>query len=243
MRNDTEPPEIPEPPTQSKAALAIGKTAEAAASFVPFVGGPLAVAIATAFGHAYEKRIDVWRQQLTEAVQWLTENTGVKVEDLADDDNFLDIVAVATQVAGRSSSTEKRRLLANALIRVGSGDAPSQDKQAIYLRYVDELTPSHMRMIAFLDNPVGYCSDAGIAWPDYEFSSLRQVIGDVLPDLAEDSALLETVVADLARYGLTSDPGLKTMMSSAGLQARRGTTKGSEFVAFVTGPFSNAAPA
>jgi hypothetical protein len=120
---------------------------------VPFVGGPLAVVTATIFGYAYSKRVDQWRDELTATVQYLIDHHGLTAEDLADDDEFLDAVATATRIAAAPSSADKRRRLRNALINIGSGKAPEADKQAIYLRYIDELTPSHMRLLDFMNDP------------------------------------------------------------------------------------------
>ena len=130
-------------------------------------------------------------------------------------------------------------MLANALVNVGGGRARTPDKQAIYLRYIDELTPSHMMMLAFLINPRGYCKTRGVAWPDFEAASLGHMIARVIPELSEDPSLLETVTADLARYGLADAASLNTTMSSTGLRAGRGTPKGNEFIEFVSGPFKD----
>jgi hypothetical protein len=41
--------------------------------------------------------------------------------------------------------------------------APDADKQAVYLRYIEELTPSHMRLLEFMNDPPG-CT-AATTWP------------------------------------------------------------------------------
>jgi hypothetical protein len=146
-------PKVPVSPREPGPAKWIGKTLEAGASAVPFVGGPLAVVTATIFGYAYSKRVDQWRDELTATVQYLIDHHGLTAEDLADDDEFLDAVATATRIAAAPSSADKRRRLRNALINIGSGKAPEADKQAIYLRYIDELTPSHMRLLDFMNDP------------------------------------------------------------------------------------------
>ena len=225
----------PDPPEQSKAYQALSKTVEAAAGMVPFVGGALGVAVAHFFGAAYERRLDEWRTELTEAIQYLTEHDGVSVEDLADDDGFLDAVATATRIAGTTGSKEKRRYLRNALINVGSGTALG-DKQAVYLRYVDELTPAHMQMLALLNDPPGYLEQAGIPWPNLMMGGLGAIVERGLPELYADEPLLHTVVADLDRYGLADNPGLNTIMSGEGIRAGRSTPKGREFVAFIRAP-------
>jgi hypothetical protein len=214
----------------------IGKAVEAGVSAVPIVGGPLAVVIATVFGYAYSKRIDRWREELTAAVQYLMDHQGVTVEDLADNDDFLDAVATASRIATATSSEDKRRRLRNALINIGNGSAPQADKQAIYLRYVDELTTAHMRLLDFMIDPPGYCERHGVEWPNIVAGGLNSIIEVALPDLAGDRPFLETLGSDLSRQGLIDNPGFYSMMSDAGLRAGRVTSKGAEFLAFLTSP-------
>ncbi len=66
--------------------------------------------------------------------------------------------------------------------------------------------------------------------------SLGSVIEAALPELAVDRDFLETLGADLSRFGLVSNPGFYSMMTGEGIKAGRGTAKGSEFLAFISSP-------
>lgn len=238
--NRDDQPTVPTSPEQSRAVEAIAKVAEGAVSAVPFLGGPLAVVVATVFGYAYSRRVDRWRDELTASVQYLMENHGATVEDLADNDDFLDAVAIATRVAATTASDEKRHRLRNGLINIGRGAAPHSDKQAIYLRYVEELTPSHMLLLDFMNDPLAYCQRHEIPWPNIYAGGLGTVIKEALPNLAADKDFLETLGGDLARFGLTNQPGFNTMMTGEGLKAGRGTDKGLEFITFISSPLDQA---
>lgn len=229
-------PTVSSPPQQSRSGEVIAKVVEGAASAVPIVGGPLAVVIATVFGMAYSRRVDQWRDDLTDAVQYLLDNQGLTVEELADSDDFLDAVATATRVAATTASQEKRHRLRNALVNIGSGTAIRPDKQAIYLRYIDELTPSHMILLDFMTDPPGFCERHQVPWPNIYSGGLRAVVEVALPELAADRDFLDTLAADLSRFGLVDHPGFSSMMTGEGLKAGRGTAKGAEFVSFISSP-------
>jgi len=203
-------------------------------SLIPIVGGPLSVVVATLFGYSYEKRLSAWRDEVVGQIRRLHEERGISVEELANNDDFLDAVATATRIAETTSSSEKRRYLASALFNVGAGAGVGADKQAIYLRYVEELTPSHMTMLSLLNDPPRFLNDRGIPWPNIMMGGLGAVVERALPVLYADKPLLETVTDDLQRYGLAQNPGLNSVMTGEGLKAGRGTPKGKEFVDFIT---------
>jgi len=221
------------PPQRSRSGQVAGKAAEAVVAAIPVVGGPLAVVVATLFGVSYDRRLAAWREEVFDRIRAL-EDRGVSVQDLADNDAFLDALAQATRTAEAQSNEEKRRYLADALFNVGAGTAVAPDKQAVYLRYVEDLTISHLRMLAFLTDPPGFLAERDIPWPNIAAGGLGNVVQAGLPELYADQPLLETVVSDLQRFGLADSPGLNTVMTDSGLRAPRGTNKGREFMRFIT---------
>lgn len=230
-------PGLPEAKTDARRRTE--ETIEAVAAAVPFAGGVLSVKYAQAFRRADERRYAAWQEQVTDALELLTHRVdGMSVDVLMENDDFVDALATANRIAERSSAEEKRRALQNALVNIGEGRAPDVDNRAIFLRYVDELTPSHMRLLDFMGDPVGYLDRAGLAWPNVSAGGLMSVIEVAFPEWAADEPLLDTLAGDLASRGLIDHPGFKTMMTGDGLKAGRSKPKGREFLEFVSGPFS-----
>ena len=221
------------PPSRSESGQVAGKTAEAAVAAIPVVGGPLAVVVATLFGFSYDRRLAAWREEVFDRIRALEEQ-GVSVQDLANDDAFLDALAQATRTAEAQSSEEKRRYLADALFNIGAGTPVTPDKQAVYLRYLEELTISHMQMLAFLTDPPGFLAERDVPWPNISAGGLGNIVQAGLPELYADKPLLDTVLGDLQRFGLADSPGLSTVMTGSGLRAPRGTDKGREFMRLIT---------
>ena len=210
------------------------ETIEAVAAAVPFAGGVLAVKYAQAFRRADERRYRRWQQQVEDALDAMAQRAdGLDVEALFADDGFIDAVATATRIAEKSAANTKRAALQNVLFNVGLGDSLDADKRAIYLRYVDELTPSHLALLRLADDPPGWFDRRSQAWPG---GNLIGVVTAAFPTWAGDEPFIDTIAADLASRGLADLP-LRTMMTANGVMAQRTKPKGREFMKFISGPF------
>lgn len=148
-------------------------------------------------------------------------------------DDFVDVVSTATRIAEKSAADLKRAALQNVLFNVGVGDSQDADKRAIYLRYVDELTPSHLALLRLADDPPEWFERRTLTWPG---GNLLGVVTAAFPAWATDESFIDTIAADLASRGLADLP-LRTMMTSNGVMAQRTKPKGREFMKFISGPF------
>ncbi len=88
-----------EPPKKSTARDVVEKGVAGAIGAVPVAGAPLAAAFALAIGYAYNRRMQTWFDDVAQAITDLQEETGWSLDDLIEDDSFLDAVAVATRAA------------------------------------------------------------------------------------------------------------------------------------------------
>ena len=189
---------------------------------------------AQAFRRADERRYRQWQQQVEDALDAIAQQADhLDVEALLTDDDFVDAVATATRIAEKSAAALKRAALQNVLVNVGLGDFFDADKRAIYLRYVDELTPSHLALLQLADDPPGWFDRRNRAWPG---GNLISVVIAAFPTWAGDEPFVDTIAADLASRGLADLP-LRTMMTANGVMAQRTKPKGREFMAFISGPF------
>ncbi len=174
-------------------------------------------------------------EEMAQVVQALIARVeDLETGDLADDPVFYDAAVAAASIATATSSEEKHRALKNALFNVGMGDSLDADKRAIYLRYIDELTPSHVALLRFADNPAAWFEQRGRTWPG---GGLLGVIEAAFPTWANDEAFIDTLAADLASRGLVDGLPLRVMMTDNGVRAGRTKPKGREFMAFISGTF------
>ena len=231
-------PDLPE--EKSKGRQTVEVAAEGGVGMIPFVGGMLAATLSAMFSATQENRTREWMKEMAEVVQALLDRVdGLGAQELADNPDFYDAAVAAARIATANSAAEKHRALQNALLNVGLGNAPDADKRTIYLRYIDELTPSHIRFLRFLDNPTGWFEERGLQWPNVYAGGLMTVVQVAFPEWAADEPFLDTIANDLVARGLIDNPGLRTIMTENGLTAQRSKPKGREFMAFISGPFDS----
>ena len=132
---------LPQPSTDDTAhlvATAILSTIPGAAElFEHFIMPPL------------EKRREEWREKVAEALKKLEANYGFNLEHLQSNEHFITIVVQATTIAVRNHQKEKIKALQNALINSATNSDVDDDIQLLFIRYIDELTPSHLKMLNF----------------------------------------------------------------------------------------------
>ncbi|MBA2336800.1 MAG: hypothetical protein H0V96_03405 [Acidimicrobiia bacterium] len=226
-------PDLPE--EKSKKRIAVEVASEGAVGAVPFAGGLLAATLSALFSATQENRTRAWMEEMAEVVQALIDRVeDLEAEDLAKNPAFYDAAVAAARIATATSAAEKHQALQNALFNVGIGDGLDADKRAIFLRYVDELTPSHLALLRLADNPPRWFEARGLAWPG---GGLLGVVKVVFPAWANDESFIDTLAADLSSRGLTDGLPLRVMMTDNGVKAQRTKPKGHEFMAFISGPF------
>jgi hypothetical protein len=92
---------------------------------------------------SYNKRMDLWLDQLAEAVDQL----GRRFEDLAGDEVFVDAVINATRAAQTTHQQEKLDALRHAVVNSVAPGAPDVDEQARFFRLVEQRSAAHLRHI------------------------------------------------------------------------------------------------
>ena len=234
-------PDLPD--AKSKKRTAIEVASEGALGAIPFVGSLMAATLSACFSATQENRTREWMEEMAEVVDELLDRVeGLEVQDLASSHEFYDAAVAAARIATATSAKEKHQALQNALFIIGMGDGLDADKRMIFLRYVNELTPSHMRFLRFLDNPPRWFIAHGLTWPSNITSGgLINVVQIAFPEWAKDRPFVDTIATELAARSLIDNPGLHTMMSANGLTARRTSEKGRELMMFISGPFNASA--
>ena len=215
------------------AAYEVGRTIVAAVSAAD---GPLHVLCENAFQVPLDKRRQAWIQELACVVEELQEKVdGLRPESLAQDEAFVTVALQASQVAMCNHRPEKLRALRNAVLNSALPSAPSEDVQMVFLRLVDELTPLHLRLLAFLDSPgeLMQCNEVVVEVSE----SLCGVIEVCFPELAGQRNLYFQLVKDLQNRGLVAAGSyLQTGMSGQGLRAPRTSDLGRRFLKYTSEP-------
>ena len=201
----------------------------------PLVGSVAAELFNILVAPPLERRLDDWRESVGERLLEL-ENAGfLKISDLQDNDDFVSIVAKASQYAVTTHNEEKREALRNAVINTALGVEPDEAMRQMFLRFVDELTGAHVQVLSLLQDAQGWYQRRNRQPPQYHIAgSLSQMISDAWPELKNQRDLLEQIHKDLTARGLTGSGSFYTTMSGHGVYQKRTTDFGDRFLRFIT---------
>lgn len=196
---------VQQPSEMPKKATVATKLTAGAISSVPVVGGIVGAWFQHYVEAPFEERAQDWRLDITEVINELAE----KYEDLPNNQVLLDALVNATRAAQATHQREKITALKNGIINSVAPKAPGVDEQARFFRMIDQLTPSHMTMLRFLELP----GDALRALPigdrpepyniHTEHIKLGQLFEAVAPDIASDQEWRDLLLYDLSQARLT----------------------------------------
>lgn len=213
-------------PKQSKGDVAHALT-KAGLSAVPIVGGPGVELFQLVVQPPLEKRRTEWMEQVAEGLKKL-EATGLSIESLRDNEQFVSAVMHASQIALRTHQEEKRQALRNALLNVASGQAPDEALQLMFLNFIDVFTEWHLRILKLFQAPP----------PQQALVSggLSHVLENAFLELRGQREFYDSIWRDLYLRSLVNTESLHGMMTAGGLAQKRTTQHGDKFLAFIAEP-------
>lgn len=192
------------------------------------------------------RRRDAWAQSVADGIVALSDK-GLSAEDLAQNEAFTTAFLHASQVAMRSHQKEKLRALRNAVLNSAMKNAPEEDLQLIFLGFVDTLTPLHIRVLKFVDEPEIKIRTNNIEIPDWRTTGKElefyQFIYYVFPELRSDNGIYRHILSELSNKGLT-DAGNLNNSELGSFYAQYNvasfflviTSLGKQFLSFIASP-------
>jgi len=129
---------------------------KAGLSGIPVIGGPLAEIFSFGVETPLEKRRNNFLIGLDERMKNFEKQKLLSFESLKNNDNFIDIVIHAVQIALRNSSREKINALQNAVINSALKINIDTDSKFMYLNFINELTEIQIKIIKILYEPRSY---------------------------------------------------------------------------------------
>ena len=217
------------PPKSTKLDFA-HSAAKAALSLVPVASEIFAMAVSAPL----ERRRRKWEEEVSESIADLSQKIGCPIDQLAENEIFVDCVAKATLIAIRNHNEEKREALRNAVFNSGVPDSPDHALQQIFLDLIDYFTEWHLRLINLFQNPKAALEAAGFDRRNHMTGSMIMAIETVYPELQGKKAFCDILWRDIHARGLTDTPSLGGMITVDGMFAKRTTDIGDRFVAFIT---------
>lgn len=200
------------------------------------LGATFGEVIDAAIGQPLEKRRAEWLKSLAEGFESMRQRVnGFDPAQLGDNEEFVSVVAEATQIALRSHKEEKRRALRNAVLNTAVGYKIDEVLRGAFMSYIDRFSGKHLRVLALLANPAEdpmFVEKAKTVYAGAQIS----VFKDVYPEFADGTGTLDRVLSDLNREGLADTSGMMAMASAGAQLTRRTSAYGDAFLRFIAEP-------
>jgi len=201
------------------------------------VGGPAAEIFSKIIASPISKRRDKWMQSIAEDLTKLEAKVdGFSVEKLSENDIFITTVMRASQIAIRNHQEEKLMALKGAVLNSTSPNSPEEDIQLMFLNFIDELTPWHLRIIKFLDNPIEWGKTNNIIFPQISMGGIATILEIAFNELKGRRDFYDQIAKDLYSRGLLGTEHFHTVMTRHGLFQSKTTSMGKQFIQYVTSP-------
>ena len=163
----------------------LNKALKISVGALPVVGGALAELFNFAVADpAQERRDDFLRETMARLVALQSSHEQLSAEALRDNEQFQATMLQAARLATSTASEEKRLLLQNAVLNSAIISVDENLRQ-IFLQTIESMTPFHVTLLDFLDNPKANPAAVKSAKDTY-MGSMSHVIAAALPKVASD---------------------------------------------------------
>jgi hypothetical protein len=213
---------------------------KAGLSALPVLGGPAAEIFSAIIVPPLSKRRDEWIESIAKGLKALEEKVdGFNIQELSQNEMFITTAMHASQTAIRNHQKEKLDSLRNAVLNAALANAPEEDIQLVFLNFVDTLTPWHLRILKFFDDPQEWGRRNSITYPSRSMGGASTVLEDTFPQLKGRRDFYDQIVKDLYVRGLMDTESLHVTVTAQGMFAPHTTGMGKQFIDFITSPIDS----
>lgn len=221
-----------EQPELSKKVEIAGFLVEAVSGVVPFAGGAITAAVIPAMHTRHTRRMKLWLDMLAEAVERLQ----LDMAALSTDDEFIDTLVAATNAATNTSHNEKVRALRNAVLSSAAiTSRPEDELSTRFIRLIDEMSPAHLRLMAYFDGPKKWFDDLdSLHLPSVSTHRALALIAMAWDDSQNER--LGWLIEDLTTWRILGVLNPANGTTSGLLESRHLTSLGQAFMAYIREP-------
>lgn len=204
---------------------------------IPVVGSAATELFQKLITPPLERRRQQWMESVAKGLRQLESQELLSIEQLANNEVFIDVVMTASQAAIRTSQEKKREALKNAVLNAALPNPPDESRQQIFIGLVDSLTVWHLKILRFFSDPAKAFEEQAKTPPQYSIGgSLSQLLTAAYPELANELELCNLLGKDLYGKGLLAIESFQGMMTGRGVYEKRATSLGDQFLAFISEP-------
>jgi hypothetical protein len=200
----------------------------------PGTGGILGVLTGFILPQRVNKNRVDWLKTVAKGIFELQQSSGLQIESLNDNPNFILVLMQASKIAQRINQEERLTVLRNAVLNTAKGIDIDGKVQLMLINRIDEFTALHLKLLVYLHNPERWFKEREI---DFKFSTGSILTGIELgiPDLKEEPELIIGLASDLFNKRLIDTKGakFKTTMTKSEILAKRTSKLGECFLRYM----------
>jgi hypothetical protein len=222
-----------------------------ALSLVPIIGSTASEILSSGVSAVLSKRRSDWEASVVEGFKELYETKEELIQAAQETEAKLEEIVstlqATTKIAMQTESKVKHEALKNAFLNTVLPSSPDSAKRNIFLRYVEELSEWHIRILGILniDSKLPFMMHSSLG--PYGLTGFDRLMDVALPGHGLDRGVYKQIAIDLIQRGLIyddlpikvykpSDPPFKPEV-----YARQShlTPLGQDFLAFIVSPIPN----
>ena len=205
---------------------------------LPIAGETLSEIFQSIIKPPLERRRAKWEEDFVEVIRML-DARGVNVDELFQDEAFVDNLLHVFSAAVKNSQDEKRKALKYGLLHCGLPNSLAEIKRHIFIRLIDDLGVFHIQLLQVLQNPLEWFRRQGRdASLHMHWNEEKDLLNAAFPGNLFDRELSMKLFRDIYQSGLSSfDPSPEGVRYVSLALAQPCTTElGNEFIAFISAP-------
>lgn len=211
--------------------------ANAAISSIPLGGSIASEIFNMVIATPIEKRKEKWMFRIAEGLEKLqNEIDNFDVHKLCENELFISILNRASQLALSNHQEEKISALKNAVMNTALNISIDENEEMMFLNMIDTMTPWHLKIIFYFDNPEERFKEFSIKPVEYMMGSPLLPLQEFYPELKSRDDFINLIVNDLYSRGVFNTKDLNCTMSSSGMYASRLTEYGKRFFDYIKEP-------
>ena len=203
---------------------------------LPFVGGPAAQLLSEVLTPPYVKRWEAFSVALAQRVEDLIEQVdGLSQSSLSENDRFVTACLRALRIASLTHNQDKHDALLNAVQNTILVN-PDEDISELFFSFIEDLTPTHLRILSILDGPTVPAQAPGAIDAKSYFPAIWQAIPALDGNIELTVHFMEALATrGLVRTGLGPTVTYRPSAGATGeIHAARLTTDlGRQFLSFI----------
>lgn len=148
-------------------------------SLIPGVGGLAAEGFSALITPPIEKRRDQWIESIGNRLRELEDKfESFSIQELSENELFISVLILASKVVISNHQEEKINSLRNAVLNAACSKSIDDDKQLIFIKFIDDFTVRHIKTLNFFNNPVAWFEQNLISKKITDMGKLEKVAFD-----------------------------------------------------------------